>query len=298
MARKRLIPGFETAPGPHRAMVRDGSKYREIIFPNGSPTPPQIKQAEQDLGTKRMLASRIGSLGLSSPLPAAETAATAAGGWRSLKEGTWAWLDGHLATVAIPKYRSAFLTEAQAHAHVAEAARDGASTVVAFTEVVGKVLVNREFKDPNAEIAEWARASVGFSIEWAGLDDMVDLRLAWALASPKPRKPEFVFDDLHFDPRYFAADDELRRVGIDPAKAPNLRDEENRRPHRRDSRRPLFPCPADAMIPRLHSMIVDEAEAAGLFGRTYLEERAQCGYAEAWAELEAVRPPQPSPVEA
>jgi hypothetical protein len=68
-------------------------------------------------------------------------------------------------------------------------------------------------------------------------------------------------------------------------------------PQRDNPRQPLFACPAAFMVPRLHSMIVDQAEAAGLFGRTYLEERAQYGYSEAWAELESLARPLSAPVD-
>jgi hypothetical protein len=190
------------------------------------------------------------------------------------------WLADHLANVALPP-RVKYGIE-----HVISAADQGLATDVAFLEVVPRALFRHDFSRPNAEIADWARRSVGFVVEWAGLDDRVDYELAWALATPKPARVERVFDDLHFHPRWFVADDRAGRVIVNPDKADHLRDSTNQLPQRHYvPSQALFACPAAAFIPRMHSALVDQAEASGLFEHTYWSERANHGYEEAWQML-------------
>jgi hypothetical protein len=288
MARKRFLPGFRTAPGPNRSLVLSDNEPN-IRFPIRRPNHHDLGRAQRDLGIMRMLARCLRAVHIPEPAHRPEAPTAAQEGWNGLTADIHTWLDQHIEKAPIPRYRHHQTADA-AKAAAAKAARHGASTDIAFLEVIPRVLFRQEFHDPNTEIAAMARASVGFIIEWAGLSNDVDPSLAWALAMPKPARHTEVFDDLHFNPKWFAVDDSMGRVGLDPARVGNLREESNRAPQQFDDiRDPLFACPGAHMIPRLHAMAVNRAEAAGLFGLTYLEERARYGYDEARIALDAMR---------
>ncbi len=284
MSRPKFLPSFTTAPGPNRRLVCDPTSTHPIVFDVEHPTEVNVHMAENRLKRARDLARRIASLA-NSIQPNQEKQQTHT--WATLRETTIRRLDTHLQRVEFPSYPG--YTEADVRDRSAMALREGVAFDVAFLELTGKVLFRHEFADPNAEIAGWARSSVGFMIEWAGLDGEIDYEVVWALATPKPQKVQYVFEDLILNPRWFAADDGTQRIGLDPNKVANLRDSNNDPPqYQRNPREALFACPAAPYIPKLHQTLVNQAEESGLFGQTYLSERANHGYEEAWLALGAL----------
>ncbi|HSW80475.1 MAG TPA: hypothetical protein VLG47_06880 [Candidatus Saccharimonadales bacterium] len=298
MPRTRLIPGFDTAPGPNRAMVQDLSRTY-IIYPPHCPIPDEstIDRARKNLGIKQRAAEQLGPVSLMDPAAIGEYQ-KARSGWNALTSNVQDMLRKSITDEYIPKSWPGFKDFDEIRESYLGAACDGAATDIAYLEVLSKVLFRHEFRDPNTRIAQWARKSVGFIIEWAGLHKQGDIDLAYGLSYRKQRGTKGVFEDMQFNPKWFVAHDNIERVGVNPELVPNIKraihlhrlSQKYVNPHLVYlSPDPLFACPGMKIIPQIHELAVVTAESAGLFERTWLEERANNGYPEAWFALDALR---------
>jgi hypothetical protein len=262
-----LPPEFSVAPKVNTRLVRSGEIPDELESDS--------LLAAIDLRRKQACAADLGPLALDH-----EIESSPVDSWSRLLVAAEKWIEGYVGQKNLHGYAEASNDGLGATLyHVKEVAKDGARTDHAFLEVIPRVLMNYEFADPNAEIADYARRSVGFMLEWATLPDAVDKPLAYALSIKKPEQIEDVFKALRFNDKWFR---EYGRVIIlDPAKSPNLRGPtHNVHPasQSKETAKQLFGCPGRHWIPKMHYKMVDDAEQAGLFEVSYRHARRNHGY--------------------
>lgn len=268
----RFLPGFDTASANNRLMVT-GDFDRDIDFV-GRGQPDEIDAYKAKAGMCRKAA-------FAAALPACDIpreGSIAIDGWDDVTEDANQIVRNIVSGANLRDYQALGSGRDDPHAHSMGAARDGLSTVTAFLEVIPHVEVRNTLSDPNAELAKIAIQSKGFIIEWAGLQSLVDVQLAYALAAKKPTYFDHLFEGLRFNPRYFTSDG--HRVRLDPQRAENLRGQTHTRHPRAEQPglTALFGCPARRIIPKLYDRMVASAADAGLFEATYREARQNLGY--------------------
>lgn len=286
MAEVDFLPGFNIAsPQDVRKVYTPGAR---VEMPEGG-LPREMIRAREDghnLEGKQTCARSLGRLsagGIFEEPPES---------WEELVEGTDEWLGGHLEGVELDDYHEVvrFRTLAHTIKHVRQVARDAIITMSAYMEVTPKVLMNRDFEDPNREIAGYASRGMGFVLAWSGLHDQVDKPLAYSLAE-RPRPQDRIYGGmLHFNSKWFT--DHAGYVVLDPDRVAGLRDDSHHKhPADHDSgKSTLFGCPGRHMIPILYRGMLRDATAGELFARTYHEERMNHGYTEYHVEPGADEP--------
>ena len=224
MNHNRFLPGFQTAPGPHRALVTRPDVGADVYYHDGPPCERVRNEALLDLERKQRVARALSPVALDASRLEAPPARA---GWSELRDRTNAWLDAHLASVDFSDYNPAlFPTGEQARQKVLHYAHQGIATINAFQEVTGRAVawrVDETLSEPNADVAGFAARSRGFIIEWLGLDGATDFKLADAIAVDPTGNPDRVFDDLHFEWIYFDVDAVRREVHLDPEIIPALK---------------------------------------------------------------------------
>jgi hypothetical protein len=160
------------------------------------------------------------------------------------------------------------------------AAKAATGLIMAFLEVVPRVVVHDEFTDPNPDIAELAHGSIGLILGWLSLSQATDAGLTYALMRPKPRRQTVGLEDFYnmrYSPKWFTR--QAGSIVLRPEKVPDMRNDANRHPaiadHPKDV---IFGCPARSHVPRLYRAMVAKAMHDDLFGPTYLRERMNTGY--------------------
>ncbi|HSX32699.1 MAG TPA: hypothetical protein VLF43_05540 [Candidatus Saccharimonadales bacterium] len=284
MSRHPFLPGFVKALPQHHALVYSDVRpdFDDPSF--GNPYKIHRVSAERVLSIARPIAHALGQTTIRPMPPIGESFESAAEGWSALRSTVGRWLGEHITRMPVPPQKHQ--SEHDSLQGILAAASDGALTNVAYLEAIPKKLFRRDFDDPNAAIAGWARSSAGFVSEWAGLGGKTDDALVYALARPKPTNPDNVFHDLHFDPKWFAAYDDTRQVTLDPEKVEKLVDADGHRViYVHDRHKIPFGCAGMRLIPYMHAQLTVRAAAAGLFGQTYQEMRANHGYPEAWGKV-------------
>jgi len=284
MSHTRFLPGFETAPGAHRALVTSPDLGSVIRYCDAHPDPGLVSDAGEDLYRKQVVADALAPVVLGSvPAEATQEAMT----WATLCDTTNSWLESHLAEVDFSGYApEEFPTPEEAGRNVVGAARQGVATIAAFLEVIPRTLawrMDEPLTTPDAQLAIWSARSKGFIVEWLGLSEAVDYRLADALAEEPAGDPFSVFKDLHFEWIYFIADEATGEIRLDPELVPALSSNGVRVVDADRTERPLFGCPARKMIPHLYDAMVRQATESGLLGVTYAQERAK---RDAWVAYE------------
>lgn len=285
---ERFLP-FRQAPRQNRQAV-----YKPETVYDGA----KDLAVSRDLERKQACARALGRLPLNHEVPSVSN-------WRELMKATLTWTLGHITNRDLSAYADylptdrgylAKSTPEEATEHVLKVAAEGIVTCGAFLEVIPKVLMTKEFsgQDPNEAIAQYAWRSQALMLEWAAVHPHVDTSLAYAISrSPKP-EPSQIYENLVFDPRWFAELD--GRVVIDPSRASNLRDDTIRdsvakrvkHPSKLDDgKMPLFSCPGQHWIPLIYGQMTESAKQSNLFGSTYQQERNSHGYLtnEQYAEL-------------
>jgi hypothetical protein len=282
MADTKFIPGFETASAHNRLLlVADNPDLSSIEFVGPGRCPYSSRLAEGELRRKHAFASHIGDVALESFVDS-ETKSPES--WSVFNGQVSELVERYVDALDLDSYMAlapVWSSPVEAARHTKTAAREGVATITAFLEVIGRVAAHQELEKPDLELASMARSSLGFIVEWLGLDEEVDYRLAYALAKPKPSSINLVYEDLRFNSKWFILDQD-GRVRINPDRAVNLRDHRHKHPMNDDrfqnGEYVLFGCPARRIIPNIYRSMINTAQEAGLLSQSYWTERANLGY--------------------
>lgn len=161
--------------------------------------------------------------------------------------------------------------------------RAGAMQMVAFLEVIPRVLFKSDFADSNDSITKAAARSRPTILAWSKLSEYNDATLTYGVSYPKPPViSEHPHDHIRFHDKWFEAQED-GSVGLKASKLQDVRNENDKklRLQPRDNKQ-LFGCPAVYLIPDMYDALTQAASSSGLFAKTYMQTRASSGYAELW----------------
>ncbi len=283
MQKTIYLPTLETASARNRLLVTSVAPIDvgaiDFTFPEQR-CPYTNDGTLKDLERKQSIARSITDLVLDDESDILQSGTFST--WDDLNERMCQVTDSYIDDLDLSEFSALTRgSDEETISHTKYAAAEGVATIVAFAEVIPRVMVHEEFEDPNTQLGKIALQSKGFIIEWLGIHNDVDYRLAYALAVKKPKDLEAVYKGLRFNSRWFKSDG--GRVGLDPVRAENLRDWTTRtHPSAhltsQDRRFALFGCPARKIVPVLYDAVTKLAVSGGLFEATYRQERANLGY--------------------
>lgn len=259
----RFLPGFEVAGGNARLVHTVETPATVDRLDGGTMAFPLGQLAV--LQRAREFAKQIDPIDLTplAGLPAAQT-------WDDLDLQAYAVYEDHLRSVPPPAAEQA--------ARISYAAKAATGLIMAFLAVIPRVVEADEFNNPNGDIAQLARNSVGLMAGWLQLSNESDFGLTYALMSPKPNQGGSKnFYGMRYNAKWFLRHaDEIR---LNPAKVPHLRNERNKHPTTQDRPPDVnFGCPAARHVPKLYQAMTTKALHDNLFGASYLSARLNLGY--------------------
>ncbi|MEO8105247.1 MAG: hypothetical protein ABI602_02825 [Candidatus Saccharibacteria bacterium] len=191
---------------------------------------------------------------------------------------TWDELDRQTYSLYETHFGAAPQVVAEQATRIRYAAKAATGLIMAFLEVIPRVVAADEFSNPNEDIAQLARNSVGLMAGWLQLSNDCDFGLTYALMSPKPRQSGSEnFYGMRYHAKWFLRQaDEIR---LNPAKVSHLRNERNKHPTSQDRPQDVnFGCPAGRHVPKLYQAMTAKAAHDNLFGASYQATRINLGY--------------------